>query len=197
MIVDIPQISKQIIDLTPLLTSAVIAPHGMTDLIHAEENNKVFQLLRINAICVASCVILHCAKLDIATNLIFMTSSALHFRHDYPIKNNFLKILLSSLFVLNSQSIGVEIFILYMCFIHVPNHYNIYKELIQDNFKKSFTYLATAGTISTMLMTKYPQMMYDENVYTVSKALIISHIIYEEIYTKNNTNIEKYTEILN
>ena len=48
-----------------------------------------------------------------------------------------------------------------------------------------------------MLMTKYPQMMYDENVYTVSKALIISHIIYEEIYTKNNTNIEKYTEILN
>ena len=43
-------------NIIPVLTTAVIAPHGMTDLIHAENNNKVMQLFRINILCVASSI---------------------------------------------------------------------------------------------------------------------------------------------
>ena len=72
-----PAIQKPLIDIIPLLTTAVIAPHGMTDLIHAETNDKVFPLFRINLLCVAGAMILHMANMDIMTNVAFMSSSAI------------------------------------------------------------------------------------------------------------------------
>lgn len=182
-----PQISKQILEITPLLTTVVIAPHGITDLIHAEEHNKLIQLLRINVLSFASSIILHLIHLDVVTNFMFMTCSALHFRHDFPIKNNLMKILGSSLLVINTKIIGIELFILYMCFIHVPNHYRIYEYLIKENITKSFMYISLVAIVSTFLLFSDMSIMENENVYTISKALIISHIIYEEVYTKNNT----------
>ena len=56
-------------------------------------------------------------------------------------QNEFLKLCISSFLVLNAQKIGMEMFILYMCFIHVPNHYTIYKNMIKENFSKSFAYI--------------------------------------------------------
>ena len=181
-------------NIVPILTTAVIAPHGMTDLIHAENNNKIMQLFRINILCVASSMIFHFADFDTLTNILFMTSSAIHFRHDFPVKNEFLKLCASSFLVLNAQNIGIEAFILYMCFIHVPNHYTIYKNMIKEHFSKSFTYISMCAIISTLYFYSNSNIMYDENIFTISKALIISHIIYEELYTKNNT-IE-YSKIL-
>ena len=43
-----PAIQTPLTNIIPLLTTAVIAPHGMTDLIHAEINDKVLPLFRIN-----------------------------------------------------------------------------------------------------------------------------------------------------
>ena len=40
-----------------MLTTAVIAPHGMTDLVHAEINDKVLPLFRINILCAAGAMI--------------------------------------------------------------------------------------------------------------------------------------------
>lgn len=181
-------------NIIPVLTTAVIAPHGMTDLIHAENNNKVMQLFRINILCVASSMLFHIANFDTLTNILFMTSSAIHFRHDFPIKNEFLKLCASSFLVLNAQKIGMDIFILYMCFIHVPNHYTIYKNMIKENFSKSFSYILICAIVTTFYFYSNGELMYDENVFTISKALIISHILYEELYTKNNTVIS--TQIL-
>lgn len=187
-------IQTPLLNIVPLLTTAVIAPHGMTDLIHAENNNKVMQLFRINILCVASSMLFHVANFDTLTNVLFMTSSAIHFRHDFPVKNEFLKLSASSFLVLNSQRIGVEFFILYMCFIHVPNHYTIYKNMIKENFAKSFSYISICAIVTTFYFYSNGELMYDENIFTIGKALIISHIIYEELYTKNNT-IE-YSKIL-
>lgn len=180
-------IKKQILDIAPLLTTAVITPHGMTDLIHAENENNVLPLFRINIICAGVSMILHIMNMDAMTNFMFMTSSAIHFRHDFPLQNEFLQICASSLLVLNSQNIGIEWFLVYMCFIHVPNHYKIYKQMIKENLVKSGLYISLCGAIATLYFYSDPSILQNDNVFTLSKALIISHIIYEELYTKNNT----------
>ena len=182
-----PQISNKILEITPLLTTVVIAPHGITDLIHAEENNKLIQLFRINILSFAGSIILNLIHLDNMTNFIFMISSAIHFRHDFPTKNNLMQIFGSSLLVLSTKTIGIELFIIYMCFIHVPNHYRIYENLIKKNIMKSCVYISLVAIVSTCLIFSDISMIENENVYTISKALIISHVIYEELYTKNNS----------
>ena len=65
-------IQTPLLNIVPLLTTAVIAPHGMTDLIHAENNNKVMQLFRINILCVASSMLFHVANFDTLTNVLFI-----------------------------------------------------------------------------------------------------------------------------
>tara|TARA_B100001173_G_C15978345_1_gene543273 strand:- start:158 stop:742 length:585 start_codon:yes stop_codon:yes gene_type:complete len=184
-----PAIQKPLIDIIPLLTTAVIAPHGMTDLIHAETNDKVLPLFRINMLCVAGAIALHMVNMDLMTNVAFMTSSAIHFRHDFPIKNEFLKLCASSILVMNSRQIGAELFICYMCFIHVPNHYKTYESMIRENIMKSGLYIGLCAIVSTLYFYSDPNIMQNENLFVLSQALIISHIVYEELYTKNNTVI--------
>jgi len=184
-------LQEPLMNIIPLLTTAVIAPHGMTDLIHAENNDKVLQLFRINIVAVAASMLLHMINLDEMTTTAFLTSSAIHFRHDFPVKNEFLKLFASSALVMNAENIGIELFICYMCFIHVPNHYKIYKPMIMNNLKKSIFYISLCAIISTYAMYSNVELIYDKNVFTISEALIISHIFYEEFYTKNNTIVNK------
>ena len=67
--------------------------------------------------------------------------------------------------------------------------------MIKENFSKSFTYIIICAIATTFYFYSNGEIIYDENVFTISKALIISlnksycHIVYEELYTKNNTVI--------
>ena len=67
-------LQEPLMNIVPLLTIAVIAPHGMTDLIHAENNDRVLQLFRINIVAVAASMILHMANMDTMTTAAFLTS---------------------------------------------------------------------------------------------------------------------------
>ena len=180
-------LQEPLLNIAPLLTTAVIAPHGMTDLVHAENDDKVSQLFRINGLIVVSSILLQTVHMDNVINAVFAISSAIHFRHDFPIKSEFLKLCASTALVVNAESIGVELFICYMCFIHVPNHYNIYKPVLMNNLKRSFHYILVCAIIGTYALYSNLDIMHNGNVFTISKALIVSHIVYEEIYTKNNT----------
>lgn len=184
-----PVIQTSILQIAPLLTTAVIAPHGMTDLIHAENNGKILPLFRINLLSLSGAMILHMMNMDLMTNVAFMTSSAVHFRHDFPVKNEFLKMCASSALVLNARQIGIEIFMCYMCFIHVPNHYKIYEPMIKANYVKSSLYIGLCAIFSTFYFYSDPNILQNSNLMIFSQALIISHIVYEELYTKNNTAI--------
>ena len=128
-------------------------------------------------------------NMDIMTNVAFMTSSAIHFRHDFPVKNEFLKLCASSMLVMNARQIGIELFICYMCFIHVPNHYKIYEKMIKENMLKSGMYIGLCALVATSYFYTDPNILQNENLFVLSQALIISHIVYEELYTKNNTVI--------
>ena len=184
-----PVIQTSLTNIVPLLATAIVGPHGMTDLIHAEINDKILPLFRINILCVSGAMLIHMMNMDLMTNVAFMASSAIHFRHDFPIKNEFLKMCASSTLVLNSQQIGAELFMCYMCFIHVPNHYKTYEPMIKENLVKSGLYIGLCAIVSTFYFYSDPNIIQNENLFVLSQALIISHIMYEELYTKNNTFI--------
>ena len=68
-----------------ILTS-VITSHGITDLIHATQNNTTKQLLSMNTLCIMSSVGLSQNDVTIlGLNTCFIALSIIHFRHDYPI----------------------------------------------------------------------------------------------------------------
>ena len=62
-------------------------------------------------------------------------------------------------------------------------------------FYSLYIYILICAIATTSYFYSNGEIMYDENVFTISKALIISlnksycHIVYEELYTKNNTVI--------
>ena len=91
--------------------------------------------------------------------------------------------------VMNARQIGIELFICYMCFIHVPNHYKIYEKMIKENIMKSGMYIGLCALGATSYFYSDPNILQNENLFVLSQALIISHIVYEELYTKNNTVI--------
>ena len=60
--------------------STVIAPHGITDLIHAQQNKLVLQLCSINIASIIGSTIVNSSILD----KLFFLFSAWHFRNDMP-----------------------------------------------------------------------------------------------------------------
>jgi len=176
------EITNNFMNIAPLITTTIIAPHGMTDLVHADVNDKKKQLYKLNLICLLGSSFLCFCNQEDFLHLIFILSSAIHFRHDFPVESKPLKLLLSSLLVLNSESIGMPLFLMYMTFIHVPNHYRLNSKLISDNLRYSFLSIAGAMIILFTIGNNSPDLFYNENMFQLSKALIVSHIWYEEKY---------------
>tara|TARA_B100001989_G_C24536563_1_gene464756 strand:- start:50 stop:634 length:585 start_codon:yes stop_codon:yes gene_type:complete len=171
----------------PIITSFIIAPHGMTDLIHAEENNKQKQVHLTYISCLISGLFLNNANSQIFDAL-FLIVSIIHFSHDLPFKNRLIQILLSSIFVLDLEKIDFSFFIYYMIFIHVPNHYNRFEKLLKKYKKKSFTYIFGTGLLIFILFQNNPNIVEQKLVLDISKCIIVGHIIYEELYAKEKFN---------
>lgn len=169
------------------LTQGVIAPHGMTDLIHAQQNNLSSQLYQINALSIVSSLLLNKFNQDILNDLFFL-SSIIHFRHDMPKIMKLPRYFLSFFMIFSFLFIKMDLFMYYMIFIHVPNHYKMsWSYLKNEKWRSFFTLL-----ISTLLFIKGGQL-FDMNLLkplplNLIKGLIISHIIYEEVYIHKNKN---------
>ena len=69
-----------------------------------------------------------------------------------------------------------------MLFIHVPNHY----KLNWTFFKKDKTFTASIITLTTIIFLligeKYDNLIYTSYMIDLFKGIIISHIVYEEMY---------------
>lgn len=164
----------------------IIGPHGIIDLLYAYEYKKVFQLVSVYSLNSFFIRWLHIKKYETVINSIFLTMSAIHFRNDVPIDNKYIQLFVSTLFILNLKIIGLPLFLLYMCLLHVPNHYLTYKELIS-----SYKYLSYL-IISSVSILLCNNQHHIENSSWLIKSVIISHILFEELYSK-----EKHKNILN
>ena len=180
-------IINHFMNIAPLITTTIIAPHGMTDLIHADLNDKKKELYKINLICLLGGSFLCICNKEEILHYLFILSSAIHFRHDFfPIKSKPLQLLLSSLLVVNSEKIGMPLFLMYMTFIHVPNHYRLNSKIIRENLRYSFLSIFGATLLLFTIGNNTPDLFYNEQIFHLSKALIISHIWYEEKYIHND-----------
>ena len=68
-------------------TTGLIAPHGMTDYIHAFKNNTLLELNGLYALTTGSFVLLDQIDQSMLINILFIFSSIFHFQRDIPLQN--------------------------------------------------------------------------------------------------------------
>jgi len=165
--------------------SGIISPHGMTDYIHAKKFGHLDELYRINlSMAVGGFVLTHC-QLYIIIQFTFLVASIVHFRNDMPlikIKNTnskTLQLLFSSVFVGSMHFVPGEYFVLYMLFIHTPNHYRLAWDYIKDNLEETACLVIGIGAILSQ-MNQFENIPL--NLMAFIQTLVISHIVYQEKY---------------
>jgi len=171
--------------IVPFVNNIIIAPHGITDLIHAHHNDLIKPLLQIYGATFTASQILHITHLDIATHILFAVASIAHFRHDlsqlYMYRKTIDPVYLSTLFVLLTPLLGTEAFTCYMVLIHVPRHYIKSMSFLKEYVKEFHILLAIVSVISFYIYEKIGYM----NVLPSLEALVISHVLYNEKFVDN------------
>ena len=171
------------------ILTTVIAPHGITDLIHAAQNNNTKQLLSMNAFCVSTSFGLSQNDVTmLGLNAFFLVSTLVHFRHDYrntlrPNRNELQQYSLSFITIL-SFIINRELFYWYMCFIHVPNHYYLNNKILQKNYAFNVTFIL--GFTLLLFFLGEQQIFFQTGLFPFYKGVVISHVIYQELYVHSS-----------
>ena len=178
-----------ILPIKPLIikytTSGLIAPHGMTDFIHAFKNNTLLELNGLYALTTGSFVLLDQIDQSTLINMAFIFSSIFHFQRDVPLQNKSQRCFIITMFFLFCFLVNNEFLLYYMSLVHVPNHYKINWNLMKKLPLQSVGLLS----ISTFLIMFLGEQFYMENnalMNDVLKGIIVSHILYEELYIFND-----------
>lgn len=176
-------------ELKKKILTTLIAPHGITDLIHAKQNNKLHELISINSVSVLTSYGLYQNDVtNIISNAIFIGVSIIHFSHDFSpiIKNSNekrQKLLLCAFFV-GLTIVNNNLFFLYMVLIHVPKHYFYNRYTIKKRLVNNLSFIF----IFTLLLDVIGKniFIFDNTLYPLYKGIITSHVIYQEKYIHNN-----------
>ena len=140
------------------------------------------QLIKINTITILTTATLTNLNLIPLLDIIFLTSSVIHFKRDFPINKFIPRYIVTSCFLLFSILYSYNLLICYMLFIHVPNHYKLNWTFL----KKDKTFTASIITLTTIIFLligeKYDNLIYTSYMIDLFKGIIISHIVYEEMY---------------
>lgn len=161
--------------------SSIIAPHGITDLIHAQQNRLISQLFLINIMSIGTTTILINKSVS---DMFFFAISAYHFRNDMPLINLFPKFLISTIILLIFININPLYFVYYMIFLHVPNHYKINLIMMRKQPIYSVSLISIISIISTYIVNS--NLILYPITHKIARGIIFSHIIYEELYVHKN-----------
>lgn len=160
----------------------IIAPHGITDIMHSMKQNTTKDLLIINSISCSSCLLFdNSLSYENGINIFFLLASILHFRHDMPSILNIPKYIISSILILAIYC-NHDIFYIYMVILHVPRHYMTNYIYIKKNFLLNiFILLFTTYIINVLdnIIILSPLSM------NIIKNIVISHVIYQEKFIHN------------
>ena len=163
------------------LTNGIIAPHGITDYIHAIDTNNKLQLNLIYLTTTSSCLYLDIMNQNFLINSMFILTSVVHFQRDFPINDNNARYFLTFLLLILSIEFNIDILYLYMIFLHVPKHYKMNMDLLKKYTKESIITISLCSSLFLLIGDKYDNIFYGELINFV-KGIIISHILYGELY---------------
>ena len=161
--------------------TCIIAPHGMTDYIHAKKFGYLEELYKINLSMITGCLLLNRCNVYHITHTCFLFASVIHFRNDMPLILNkkSLQLVFSTIFVGSFHFVPSEYLVLYMVFVHVPNHYRLAWNYVKDNLEETIFLIVGIGAILSKI-NKIDNVALD--VIAFVQTLVISHIIYQEKY---------------
>ena len=162
----------------------IIGPHGITDLIYAIRKDKKTELILTYVTTIFMFDFLFVENRINIINTLFLFSSIVHFKHDFPFEDEMLQLLTSALFVFNLHKIGMLSFLIYMSFIHVPNHYLTLHTLLKKNKVFSFLFISLISFILCVTSINNPTLIYNSFYQNFIKSIIVSHIAYEEFFIK-------------
>jgi len=161
------------------ILTTVIAPHGITDMIHAVQYNITTELFALNGAVLGASVIM-ANNAPMLLDGAFMAASVVHFRHDMPSIKYVPKSALSTLLIGSSVLYDPNIFFLYMVAMHVPNHYRTNWRYIRENTKKNVGLIILFTLALYLCGELFPALYECQLAFDCSKGLVISHIIYDE-----------------
>ena len=174
------------------LITGIIAPHGMTDLIHAVQNKNVPYLKLINLGSFLSSFAIYSLN-NRYFDYFFYIISAIHFRHDFPKIKNLPRVFLSVALLTFFATFNSNLFLFYMVLVHVPNHYRINWNYLKKD--KLFTVVILTFFTYLLLYFGEKKFIYNKELETLYKGLILSHIVYQEVFIfKSLKNIGEYFE---
>lgn len=174
-----------------VITTGIVAPHGMTDWVHAFQTKNVPTLLKINAVTTSSFLVMNKTGNENLINILFFLFSIMHFKHDIPFKQPFLKNITVPILLFLSV-FNIDILYFYLTLIHVPHHYMLNWKYLSKTPVKSFILMG----VSTFIMVNFEKFNltnvdFIQPVYfDVLKSIIVSHIIYQELFI--HTSISRY-----
>jgi len=160
----------------------VIAPHGITDIVHAHVHQKYRSLVVVYGGSTAAGWLLHANHQDFWLYCIFGVSSVVHFRHDFVFPKWMLSTMVLALLLQPSQ---VDAIFLYMMVLHVPNHY-----------RAAWRYVKTQRwlTVGLLLATgvwcdAYLLGSLLENP-TFILSIVVGHVVYQEFAALKKTQAQ-------
>ncbi len=168
------------------LINGIIAPHGISDIIHAHQNDLTKQLLQINFFGLGTSLILNKYN-HFILNSIFLLSSIIHFRHDMPKISKIPRYTLSIFMVFSLFFINPLIFLVYMLLVHVPHHYMMSWQFLKKEKLKSFLTILFSSGLLLKSGLYFEVYLKNSMLFNGVKGLIISHIIYEELFVHLNS----------
>ena len=168
--------------LVKYITTGIIAPHGVTDLIHAKQNNNISKLLQIYTYTNSSFIILNSLHQEILINILFVIGSTIHFQNDIPIKNTNIRYIFTNLMILYFIFIDNNSIISYLSFIHVPKHYISNWFYLKKDKDMTFILLFITTLISLYFGNEYFEIYNNLFISDIIKGIILSHVLYQELY---------------
>lgn len=167
------------------LTTTIIAPHGVTDLIHAKQTNNLISLINIYGTTNGLFYILSTLDQEIVINTILFITSTIHFQKDIPLRDEKKRYLFTSLLLLYFIFFNATSIFTYLTFVHVPNHYLYNWKFLKKEKILSFIVILFTTLLSFHFGNEYFEIYKDTLSFDIIKAIIISHILYEELYINN------------
>ncbi len=173
--------------------STIIAPHGITDIMHANEYGLMRRVYEIYASAVIGTHFLHVGHYEPIINAVFIVCSIAHFRHDMPVVEKVPRYVLSTSLI-PMFAICNPTFYAYMIFIHVPNHYYMNWRYIEPKLVFNLGVLFAFTLLLSFGWDIFFQRFVTDYFIDIMKSVVIAHIVYEESYIHKKDPLREITD---
>ena len=165
-----------------IASQGIIAPHGITDFIHAVNKKDCFPLLLTYGVSICVSQKLTPIILNSIYQLPLCIASLIHFHRDFELlfPNKYLSFIgnITNLY-LSIQYPDPYLYV-YMCLLHVPNHYRM-----SWVYVKNHKWLTILSILSSSFIIKM-MMRVNHLWYPSIIGIIIGHIVYGELFIHDN-----------